>query len=342
MGGVNSGMEMDVDRGTADTAAVRPPVLAPAVPDAAAHFAAIVESSYDAIISKNLEGIVTSWNRGAERIFGYTAGEMVGRSILQIIPPERQGEEPGILDRIRRGERVEHFETVRQRSDGTRIHISLTISPIRNAHGEIIGASKIARDISDRKRAEDARELLLNEIKHRVKNTLGTVQAIASQTFRSASREDRAAFTARLHALADAHDLLTQENWESVDVRDVVSRAFAPFDRAGGHRANYTGPSVRLSPANGLQLSLILHELATNAAKYGAFSVKGGMVAVDWTREGPDLRLVWRERGGPAVAPPVKKGFGTQMIERTLRGDQGSARFDFDPSGLVESIATRL
>ncbi|MFB3818964.1 MAG: PAS domain S-box protein [Candidatus Methylomirabilales bacterium] len=128
---------------------------------AALRLAAIVDSSDDAIISKNLDGIIQTWNRGAERIFGYTAAEAIGRPIAMLIPPERPDEEPGILARIRRGERVDHYETVRIRKDGRRIDISVTISPIREANGRIVGASKIARDISDRKQAEREREELL-------------------------------------------------------------------------------------------------------------------------------------------------------------------------------------
>jgi PAS domain S-box-containing protein len=129
--------------------------------DAAAHLAAIVDSSDDAIVSKTLEGVITSWNRGAERIFGYTAAEAVGQHITLIIPPERRAEEDDVLARIRNGQSVNHFETVRVRKDGARIDISLTVSPMRNAAGRIIGASKIARDISDRVRGERERAELL-------------------------------------------------------------------------------------------------------------------------------------------------------------------------------------
>ena len=123
---------------------------------ASRRLAAIVESSEDAIISKDLNGIITSWNQAAERLFGYVAEEVIGKPITLLIPPERHDEEPGILERIRRGERIEHYETIRRRKDGRRFDISLTVSPIRDAKGNIVGASKIARDISGRKRVEDA------------------------------------------------------------------------------------------------------------------------------------------------------------------------------------------
>jgi PAS domain S-box-containing protein len=128
--------------------------------------AALVESSDDAIVSKTLDGIVTSWNRAAERLFGYAAAEMIGRPIALLAPAGREDEMPAILERIRRGEQIHHFETVRRRKDGTLVEVSLTISPIRDARGRLAGASKIARDITERRRAERERELRLDELRH--------------------------------------------------------------------------------------------------------------------------------------------------------------------------------
>jgi PAS domain S-box-containing protein len=145
----------------------------------------IIESSHDAIVTKNLKGIVTTWNESASRLFGYAAEEMIGKPISLIIPADRQDEETEILSRISRGERVEHFETVRQRKDGSLIDISLTISPIRDADGRIIGASKIARDIAESKRQADHIQFLMREMSHRMNNLLTVVQAMAQQTARS-------------------------------------------------------------------------------------------------------------------------------------------------------------
>ena len=144
--------------------------------------AAIVVSSDDAIISKTLDGIVTSWNGGAARIFGYEASEMIGQSILRVIPPELHGEESEILARLQRGERIDHYETVRVAKDGRRVDVSLTVSPLRDPSGNVVGASKVGRDITERKRAEKLQRILTDELSHRVKNTLATVQAIASQS----------------------------------------------------------------------------------------------------------------------------------------------------------------
>jgi len=138
---------------------------------AARHYAAIVESSDDAIHPfQRSQGVIISWNRAAQRLFGYTAEEAVGKSITMLIPTDRLDEEPVILERVRRGERIEHYETIRQRKDGSLVDISLTVSPIKNEKGEVVGASKIARDITELKRARERQELLLREMDHRVKN----------------------------------------------------------------------------------------------------------------------------------------------------------------------------
>ena len=153
---------------------------------------------------------------------------MIGRPVTILIPPERVDEEPSILARLRRGERIDHYETVRRRKDGSSVDISLTVSPILSADGRIIGASKIARDITDRKRAQEQQKVLLAEIMHRVKNTLATVQAIAGQTLVRSPADERTAFTARLHALSKAHDLLTSDKWDRASLREVVNAASNP------------------------------------------------------------------------------------------------------------------
>ena len=167
-----------------------------------ARLAAIGVSSDDAIISKTLEGRITSWNASATRIFGYDANEMIGDSILRIIPPELHGEEREILARLQRGERIEHYETVRVAKDGRRVDVSLTVSPLRDRSGKVVGASKVGRDITDRKRAEKLQRVLTDELAHRVKNTLATVQAIANQSLvRAKSPTDFvSSFAGRIHA----------------------------------------------------------------------------------------------------------------------------------------------
>src|SRR6185312_12017976 len=151
-----------------------------------------------------------------------------GRSVTILIPPDRMNEEPDIIERICRGERIAQYDTVRRRKDGSLIDISLTVSPLKDADGRIIGASKIARDITERKRAQEQQKLLVNEMQHRIKNSLATVQAIATQTLNQHAKE-RDAFIARLHALGNAHDLLTSETWERAPLHAIITRALKPF-----------------------------------------------------------------------------------------------------------------
>ena len=307
--------------------------------EAAQRLASIVEFSDDAIVSKDLNGVISTWNRGAERLFGYTAEEAVGQPISLLIPVERHDEEPEILRRIRRGEQVDHYETVRRRKDGSFLDISLTVSPVKNAEGKIIGASKIARDITERKRAREQQALLINEMKHRIKNTLAIVQAIASQTLRTASSKERDAFFARLRALAGAHDLLMDENWRQASLRDVADRALQPFRETRGQRFQIDVPDgIWLNSHKACLMMMALHELATNAVKYGALSNADGRVelACEVLRDGEtnQFKLSWRESGGPPVEPPEHKGFGSLLIQRALEDEQGKARLDFDREGV--------
>lgn len=196
------------------------------------------------------------------------------------------------------------------------------------------------QDISDRRRAESEREMLTLELSHRVKNTLAVVQGLASQTGRNMATVDefRASFIGRLHALAKAHDLLLAAQWSSADMRKLIETALDAYDTAGGGAVAISGPPVKLSPKQGLGLSLILHELSTNAAKYGALSTPGGHLVVGWAQEIVDgahnIVLRWEEHGGPPVAPPRSQGFGTRLIERASRSElAGTAELVFAPEG---------
>lgn len=489
--------------------------------------AAIVESSEDAIIGLALDGIIVSWNPAAERLYGYGADEIIGRPVLTLIPPGRHDEESEILARLRKGERIEHFETVRCHKSGELIDVSLTVSPVKRADGSIIGASKIARDIraqkgaealllrqtaqletlnrvarlftqdldferivqtvtdigtslsgaqfgaffynveddrsdayqllalsgaprerferfgmpratevfaptfrgeatilsddirhdhrfgrnaphfglpdghppvtsylavpvklgagevlgglffgheepdrfdeeaaaliegiaalaatamenarlhrgarleiAQRDEAERDRELLLQEIKHRIRNTLATVQAVASHTFAQAPASEKQAFAARLKALSAAHDLLTVE-WSEVPLADLIDRAIRPFEDPQGTRFEIDVADATVSPRQAFALTLALHELATNAIKYGALSAPGGRVEVSAGDEEGRIGLVWREREGPPVEPPSRQGFGTRMISRALNADLGEVHLDWAPAGLVCTI----
>ncbi len=307
----------------------------------------IVEFSDDAIVSKDLNGVIVSWNVGAERLFGYAAAEVIGRPITILMPPERIDEEPGILARIARGEHIDHYETIRRRKDGSLVEISLTVSPVKDASGRIVGASKIARDITERRRAEAQQNFLLGEMKHRIKNTLATVQAIAMQTLRQTPGEERDAFVTRLQALAKAHDLLSLKSWDSAPLRDIVAEALGAFQEGHRERFQIEGPAeVWLNANKALLLAMALHELATNAVKYGALSNPDGCIRVAWERSadegGNRLRFIWEERGGPAVEPPKHKGFGSSLIERAMPAGLGPTRLEFDPHGLTFSVDVPL
>jgi PAS domain S-box-containing protein len=307
-----------------------------------ARLAAIVETSDDAIVSKTLEGRVTSWNAGARRIFGYDASEIVGQSIKKIIPPELHGEEEEILAKLRQGERIDHYETVRLAKDGRRLDMSLTVSPLRDKFGRVIGASKIGRDITERKQADKLQSTLTNELVHRVKNTLATVQAIASQSLlRAKSPADFVTgFSGRVQALAKAHTLLTKTLIQGTDVMALVNEQVL-LGGSGDNRISCSGPALVLGPQETLHLGLILHELATNARKFGSLSTPQGRVSVSWqlrTNGGRDLVLFWKESGGPVVSPPAATGFGTVLIEQTLRSHGGEASLQYEPKGFACEI----
>jgi PAS domain S-box-containing protein len=306
--------------------------------DASRLLAAIVESSDDAIVSKDLDGSITSWNRGAERIFGYSADEVVGKPITVIIPPERHNEEATILGRLRRGERIEHFETVRVRRDGTTVDISLTISPISNAEGRIVGASKIARDISERKSHEAKLMALAREAEHRDKNIFSTVLATVHLTEAGTPEELKRAIEGRVQALANVHRLFVESRWSGADLRSLAEAELAAYQDCGG-RALIGGRPMVVAPDRAQALAVVLHELATNAAKYGSLSVADGHVELDWSRvPGGGLVLSWSETGGPPVRPPTRSGFGTRVMESMVRGQGGEIRFDWRAEGLACAI----
>lgn len=303
----------------------------------AQRLAAIVESSDDAIISKDLDGIIATWNDGAERIFGYKAEEVIGQPITILIPPERHNEEPEILGRIRRGERIDHYETVRRRKDGSLIDISLTVSPIKGADGKVMGASKIARDITERKVADARLRLLASEVDHRAKNLLTVILSMVRFTRADTVGEFTAMIEGRIRAMAHAHSMLSDSRWEGADLAHLAEEVLAPHRRQGGSPIRIDGPGLMLAPSAAQSIAMVLHELATNAVKYGALSVPEGRVSLAWSRRADGhLALAWTETGGPPAGPPSRRGFGSNVIERMIRGQlSGSLTFDWRPEGLA-------
>jgi PAS domain S-box-containing protein len=301
--------------------------------------AAIVESSDEAIVSKNLDGVITSWNKGAERVFGYTAEEAIGKPITIVIPQERHDEERMILTRIRRGERIDHFETVRQRKHGSLITVSLTVSPVKNIEGKIVGASKIARDITEQKRFQEQITTLAREAEHRSKNLLANVQATVNLSQSDTPEGLKRAIEGRLRALSNVHSLFVETRWIGAELSTIAKQELAPYRETGGNLVRVDGPQVLLEPNAAQAIAMTLHELATNAAKYGALSAVNGRVELKWSHEpGGRLNLRWVETGGPAIQAPTRKGFGGRIIEQMIAQLRGKTSFDWRPEGLVCEI----
>jgi PAS domain S-box-containing protein len=298
--------------------------------------ASVVESSDDAIVSKNLDGIITSWNSGAERLFDYKAEEVIGQPITILIPQHRQDEESMILSRIRRGEHIDHYETVRQRKHGETVVVSLTISPIKDAEGAIVGASKIARDITEQKRSQEQIAVLAREAEHRSKNVLANVQAIVSLSKGETPKRLKAVIEGRIRALSNVHSLFVETRWIGAELSDIAAQELAPYLDDHDTRIRFEGPKILLEPNAAQAIAVTLHELATNAVKYGALSDSAGKIELRWAQgQGGEVRLVWTEVGGPSVRRPERRGFGSRLIERTLSQFNGVARFDWRSDGLL-------
>jgi PAS domain S-box-containing protein len=486
----------------------------------AQYFAAIIGTSDDAILSKDLNGVIKSWNTGAERIFGYTADEIIGQPITILVPADRQHEEAEILRRLKQGDRIEHYETVRRRRDGTLIDVSLSVSPVKDANGKTIGASKIARDITERNQArerereqqrqlaaeladmrrlqeislrlldqgdidslydaildaavtllrsdmgsmqlldplrgelrllaargfepasiksfewvgrhtatscgaalraghrvvitdidscnfiagtpahqalcdcgiraaqstplrsrsgvvigmvtnhwrkphqpterelmlidvlarqaadlierrqnEEKMTLLAREAEHRAKNVLATVQATVHLTQADSSADLKQAIEGRIQALAIAHSLFVESRWAGAELATLVSRELTPYRQQGEARIQIGGPSLSLGPSAAQAVAVSVHELATNAAKYGALSVPEGRLRVEWSRTNGSVSIRWIEAGGPAVKSPTRQGFGSRMMTALVRQQlKGDLHFDWQTNGLICEI----
>lgn len=321
--------------------------------DADARLAAIVDSSYDAIIGKNLNSIITDWNQAAERMFGYSAEEAVGQSILMLLPEHMHNEETEIIARIRRGEGVGSHETTRKRKDGSLIAVSITVSPIRNNAGEIIGASQIARDISAAKESERRIRLLMREVNHRVKNQFAVILSMVRETSKRSAdpREFEEMIRARIMALSRSHDLLVTTEWAGASLFDLVQEHLKPF----GHedRISLSGPLLTLQSNAVQNLGMAFHELGTNSSKYGALASGGGHIEITWKVEtGPEAQrrfhLVWHETSGTVAQQASerkvdRKGFGTVVLQRVApQSLSGSSSLERLPEGVKWTLEAPL
>ncbi len=270
------------------------------------------------------------WGVSEEGIAGFSWAQTthpddfaeVGRAMMQAMAERRPCT---IVGRYRRA------------LDGAYHVLQTHAQPRLSASGDLLGMIGVNIDISERQRADAQRELLLAELNHRVKNTLAVVQAMANQTFRGVAREPRQAFENRLLALAAAHNLLTASNWENAALWDIARDALHADD-VYQSRVDISGPRVLLPPREALAVAMALHELTTNAVKYGALSNDKGRVALAWSRGGGDaplLRIDWNESGGPPVEAPSRRGFGSVLLERSLQEDlRGTVELDYRPAGL--------
>ena len=279
------------------------------------HLAAIVSSSPNAMLSLLPDGTILTWNAAAEQLFGYQASEVMGRSARVLFPEAQLSEFTELNAEVRSGNAV-HRDVQRRHKDGHLLDLSISVAPMYDEAGRIVGISSIVRDIGERKTREKHIEFLMRELSHRSKNLLAVVQAIAGQTARysDSMNEFQTRFSERLHAMARAQDLLVARTWEGAQLTDLVRSQMAPFTEDVSARIEMKGPDIDLRSDAVHSLTLALHELATNAAKYGALSVPDGRVAVDWqvTDAGPDgrFRMSWCEHGGPPVTPRSGKASG--------------------------------
>lgn len=312
--------------------------------------AAIVESSHDGILTQNLDGTITSWNTGAQRLFGYHPDEVIGKSVTMLMPGMLHAEEISVQARIRRGERIDHYETTRLRRDGTAIHVSLTVSPLKNVNGEITGASRVARDITERKQAEDQRRLLLQEMQHRIKNVFSLASSLISLSAPRAKTPAQLCSMARerLEALARAQALTVPNAddaassvYHRTTLHELIRTILSPcLDSANDERLTITGSDFNLLSQAVTPLALVLTELMTNATKHGALRERWGSISLDCAEHGGCIVLVWAERGGALVeGPPEHEGFGTRLSQITVEKQLGGTIMrEWRPQGLRVTV----
>jgi PAS domain S-box-containing protein len=293
----------------------------------------ILESISDAFYAVDAEWRLTYVNRVAEGWWGRTREELIGQVIWDVFPQSVGNGPYNTMIEAARKREVARLETHSQIIDRW---VDVSIFPSET------GLSVYFRDITERKEAEEHQRLLVNELNHRVKNSLATVQAIAAQTLTGVDGDVRERFTARLMALARANDLLVAKTWEGATLREIAEQVASPH--AGDERFTIDGPDLHLSPRAATAVALALHELATNAAKYGALSSPNGQVELSWTMDGKGaFELIWRETGGPPTSPPERTGFGTRLIQKGLSNElKGQVRMDYQPTGLVCILSAPL
>ncbi len=305
------------------------------------HAHLVLDSAIDhAIITMDADGRITGWNTGAQRVLGYAEAEVLGRSGEIIFTSEDRAAGRFTTEMARALEVGSALnERWHVRRDGTLFWASGTMLPLLDEEGRPEGFLNILRDRTEAQAERERRALLLAEMSHRIKNAFATVQAIAAQTRRHTPEPAafQATFDARLQALSRSHDVLVRADWDEAPLRELIESALDPYGGEPG-RITVDGPPVLLAANLAVTVSLAFHELATNAVKHGALSVPQGRLTVTWLLPpaypagARQVSILWRERGGPSVQQPTRRGFGSQLLERSL--SPGTVRLDFNPDGL--------
>lgn len=299
----------------------------------------VLDTALDAVVVMGLDGHIIGWNQNASELFGWSADEAIGRRLSDLIIPEklRDAHENGLSHFLATGEgpvlgrRIEVPALTRA---GEEIPIELSVTP-SDQFGERLFVGFL-RDMTERRAEAERQQRVLQESEHRVKNMLTVVAAIAQQTARASSDMTafNRAFTGRLESLARAHELLVGQVWHDVALTALAERVLGADVAAG--RARFGGPEVLLKPGQVLGLSMILHELYTNAVKYGALCNDDGQLSLDWTREDHMVELVWKEVGPPCEPDLPSSGFGQRMIAMSVKSDlRGTIERDWRPDGLT-------
>lgn len=303
---------------------------------------AIVGSSADAIFSIGRDGAIASWNAAAERLLGYTPHQAIGGDIAMLLPLEQREQLPELLERVAYGD-VVRFDARCFRKDGGQIEMSVGMSAISTVQGAN-AIAVIARDITERKLAEAQIQFLMREADHRAKNMLSVVQAIANlSAFQGDTGTFVKRFGERLVALSECHDLLVQSKWASVDLEQLIRRHLDCYMIGRESRISIGGPALRLAETAAKPISMALHELATNASKYGAFSSASGALSVSWRITESNFELLWKEQNGPPPPAEIHHGFGNRVMTQMLAlAIKGAVRLEYPPAGCIWQVLAPL
>lgn len=307
-----------------------------------ARYRRVFEQTNDLILTANLEQVITDCNPAAAQAVGIPREEAIGRRISDFISAEDFAQTTAMLRQKLEAGGTTRYDVRVRGAAGHSLFWEINSGLTFDEAGKPMGLHVVGRDVTERKRWERHQELLIAELNHRVKNTLSVVQSLAYQTFAGATEPEHAikVYEGRLSALATAHNLLTRENWDTVELQDLVKQALGPF--CSEQRCIVNGPPLRVAPAFAVSMTLALHELATNAQKYGALSANG-TIDVAWTVADNWITFAWIEAGGPPVVKPSRTGFGTRMLKRVLATDLGGeVQLDFQKGGLICQVRAPL